>query len=28
LGFLEVRTVVPSDEFTGFWRDLIWFSKF
>ena len=23
LGFLEVRTVVPSDEFTGFWRDLI-----
>ena len=23
LGFLEIRTVVPSDEFTGFWRDLI-----
>jgi hypothetical protein len=23
LGFLEVVTVVPSDEFTGFWRDLI-----
>jgi len=23
LGFLEVKTVVPSDEFTGFWRDLI-----
>jgi len=23
LGFLEVRTVVPSDEFTGIWRDLI-----
>ncbi len=23
LGFLEVRTVVPSDEFTGFWNDLI-----
>ena len=24
LGFLEVITVVPSDEFTGIWRDLIW----
>ena len=23
LGFLEIRTVVPSDEFTGFLRDLI-----
>ena len=23
LGFLEVKTVVHSDEFTGFWRDLI-----
>ncbi|NQV40451.1 MAG: hypothetical protein HQ505_07975 [Nitrosopumilus sp.] len=23
LGFLEVKTVVPSDEFTGIWRDLI-----
>lgn len=23
LGYLEVRTVVPSDEFTGFFRDLI-----
>jgi hypothetical protein len=23
LGFLEVITVVPSDEFTGIWRDLI-----
>jgi len=23
LGFLEARTVVPSDEFTGIWRDLI-----
>ncbi|MFQ5497874.1 MAG: hypothetical protein ACE5DU_08335 [Nitrosopumilus sp.] len=23
LGFLEVRTVVASDEFTGIWRDLI-----
>jgi hypothetical protein len=23
LGFLEVRTVVHSDEFTGIWRDLI-----
>jgi hypothetical protein len=23
LGFLEVRTVVPSDEFTGIWNDLI-----
>ena len=23
LGFLEIITVVPSDEFTGFWRDLI-----
>ena len=23
LGFVEVVTVVPSDEFTGFWRDLI-----
>ncbi len=23
LGFLEIRSVVPSDEFTGFWRDLI-----
>jgi len=23
LGFLEIKTVVPSDEFTGFWRDLI-----
>lgn len=23
LGFIEIRTVVPSDEFTGFWRDLI-----
>jgi hypothetical protein len=23
LGFLEVKTVVPSDEFMGFWRDLI-----
>jgi hypothetical protein len=23
LGFLEIRTVVPSDEFTGFWRDMI-----
>lgn len=23
LGILEIRTVVPSDEFTGFWRDLI-----
>ncbi len=23
LGTLEIRTVVPSDEFTGFWRDLI-----
>ena len=23
LGFLEVRTVVPSDEFTGIWKDLI-----
>jgi len=23
LGFLEVRTVVPSDEFIGIWRDLI-----
>jgi len=23
LGILEIRTVVPSDEFTGIWRDLI-----
>jgi hypothetical protein len=23
LGYLEVRTVIPSDEFTGFFRDLI-----
>jgi len=23
LGFIEVKTVVPSDEFTGIWRDLI-----
>jgi len=23
LGFFEVKTVVPSDEFTGIWRDLI-----
>ena len=23
LGFLEVKTVVPSDEFTGIWNDLI-----
>jgi len=23
LGFFEVRTVIPSDEFTGFFRDLI-----
>jgi len=23
LGFLEVKTVVPSDEFSGIWRDLI-----
>ena len=23
LGFLEVKTVVHSDEFTGIWRDLI-----
>jgi hypothetical protein len=23
LGFLEVRTVVPRDEFSGIWRDLI-----
>ena len=23
LGFLEIRTVVPSDEFTGFLRDMI-----
>lgn len=23
LGVLEIRTVVPSDEFTGFWKDLI-----
>ena len=23
LGFLEVKTVVPSDGFTGIWRDLI-----
>ena len=23
LGFLEVKTVVPSDDFSGIWRDLI-----